>query len=164
MGKFKPDPDTQARYQRVIDLWNSGATAAEIMSQENYKTPASVHTTIGRLRRQGRPVNRKMLSNGAVKQGLAGPLDPFVRQLFELILREETNLFAISKKSGVDYTSLRGWGLEGVQPTIGNLEAVLNTLGYRLTIVPMEENDARERSKSNNLEDNQPRELRESAG
>ena len=44
----------------------------------------------------------------------------------------------ICDQAGLGRGTISRWRTEGHSPSVGNLEAVLNVLGYRLAVVPLE--------------------------
>ena len=65
-------------------------------------------------------------------------MNPLVRQL--TALRKASGMYgiAISYRAGLGRCSISKWEKQGVEPRLGNFEAALNVLGYRLAIVPLE--------------------------
>jgi len=61
---------------------------------------------------------------------------PLVRQILNEIRQSEMTLSAIAHKSGVSESAIKGWRTQ-YQPSLGCLEAVANTLGYQLLLVPI---------------------------
>lgn len=64
---------------------------------------------------------------------------PIVHMLDDLILDQPKtdkplSLNEIARRSGVDQNLIRGWRA-GVIPGVGNMDAVLRVLGYRLAVV-----------------------------
>lgn len=58
-------------------------------------------------------------------------LDPMVRFAFEEMLAQKCTLRTMSERTGIHRHALYRW-LRGSQPSIGNLTAVLNVLGFEL--------------------------------
>lgn len=52
---------------------------------------------------------------------------------------QERNLSAsrVSRQAGVGESTISNWRTKGNSPSVGNLEAVLNVLGFRLAVVPL---------------------------
>lgn len=59
---------------------------------------------------------------------------PFVRWIWRRINLDEWSQEDLAKRSGVSSSALRKWRRGERNPRIGELEAVINTLGYRLVI------------------------------
>lgn len=59
---------------------------------------------------------------------------PLVRQFYDLARRHKKPIRTIGRRAGVDDSTIGGWR-ERHGPTVANLEAALNVLGYRLCIV-----------------------------
>lgn len=60
---------------------------------------------------------------------------PFVKFMWEDIIRRDLKLASVSRASGIDTSSLHKWRVSGRGPFISHLENVLEVLGYRLVIV-----------------------------
>ena len=58
---------------------------------------------------------------------------PLVRLLFDLINQENVALSTVSKRSGVSVSTISDWRWRR-SPSVTNLEAVLNVMGYELSI------------------------------
>lgn len=56
-----------------------------------------------------------------------------IRSLFEAVDKTDMTLAEIGKRSGISMQSLVNWR-SGMQPTLTNIEAVLNVVGYELAI------------------------------
>lgn len=61
---------------------------------------------------------------------------PHVRELFRIIAAENRTVNAVALKAGVEPQSIYRWRM-GKKPFLDNFEAVLNTMGYELVILPM---------------------------
>ena len=59
---------------------------------------------------------------------------PLVRFMFKEAFRQRCVYTELAKKSGVNVMSIRGWKAR-VQPSLVNLEACLNSLGYDLVAI-----------------------------
>jgi hypothetical protein len=59
---------------------------------------------------------------------------PLVSWLSDLIEIGGYSGRAVCDAAGVDPDLISNWRLRGTQPTIGNFDAVLNTMGYELCI------------------------------
>lgn len=62
----------------------------------------------------------------------------FMRQLVEIMRQTQTRQYILTKQSGFSHNLLYRWRQRGYIPGVDNFEAVLNALGYRLEIVPLE--------------------------
>jgi transcriptional regulator with XRE-family HTH domain len=58
--------------------------------------------------------------------------NPTVRFLFEEMLRKRVSMRVVSKRSGISRSALQHWLKGETEPTIGNMEAALNVIGYTL--------------------------------
>lgn len=70
---------------------------------------------------------------------LRRPPHPFVRLILSKMRDDHLTYAALGKLSGLTPSTIHHWNK--VQPRLHNIEAVLNALGYRLKIVPIEEED-----------------------
>lgn len=59
---------------------------------------------------------------------------PFIRFIFRKINEDLWNQEDLAKKSGVSSSAMRKWRNGARNPRIGELEAVINALGYNLVI------------------------------
>ena len=57
------------------------------------------------------------------------------------ILRSEKSVQQISRESGVNRNTISSWINQNTSPSIANAEAVLNTIGYTLTLRELENAD-----------------------
>lgn len=64
-----------------------------------------------------------------------------VRDLKQIIQSGPLSIAEIAIKSGVSKTAIESWVSGKINPTVPNLEAVLNTLGYELVAVPVSNQD-----------------------
>jgi transcriptional regulator with XRE-family HTH domain len=62
---------------------------------------------------------------------------PLVRFLFATMIREQTTLREVAKRSGVHRETISGWRYSR-QPDLENLAAALLALGYEIRAVPTE--------------------------
>lgn len=58
---------------------------------------------------------------------------PLIRQLFELLNRRKITIASVARKSGVQVSTICDWRSRR-SPTVANLQAVLNAIGYELVI------------------------------
>ena len=65
---------------------------------------------------------------------------PLIRQLADTISDSPYSISALGRISGVSSQTIHSW-FRRYNPSIDNLEAVLNVLGYRLTVVAIENGD-----------------------
>lgn len=63
---------------------------------------------------------------------------PTVRRAFELAARERASYVLLHERSGVSCKTIGDW-TRGTMPSVANLDAVLNVLGYQLAVVPQRE-------------------------
>lgn len=63
-------------------------------------------------------------------------LHPLARQVFQLAREQRASLLDIADRSGVHYQTMVGWRTR-YSPTVVNLDAVANVLGYRVALVPI---------------------------
>lgn len=66
---------------------------------------------------------------------------PIVRELFRIANTKKVSWTEISRKAGVHAQTGKDWRKRS-NPGIGNIEAVLNVLGYTLTIRPLRGDEA----------------------
>ena len=64
---------------------------------------------------------------------------PLVRYMKHLIPRREHA--AVAAKAGISERTMHTWFSKGTDPRLSLFEAVLNTMGYRLVIVPMKKEE-----------------------
>lgn len=62
-------------------------------------------------------------------------------QLLKLLRERKQSIRQISELSGVSTTTINHWIFDGIEPTLGNAEKVLNALGYKFEIKRGEAND-----------------------
>ena len=62
---------------------------------------------------------------------------PLVRRLFEIMAEQQIGVVAMAEKSGVNKNTLKDWRCRSV-PSVANIDACLNVMGYRLTIEEVE--------------------------
>ena len=74
---------------------------------------------------------KKPIGRGRIKQLTSGvnPLVRFIHEHNEMTYRD------LAKRSGLHATTIQRWRNAGMEPSLGDIEAVLNTMGYDL--VPM---------------------------
>lgn len=60
---------------------------------------------------------------------------PFVRWIWKRVNLDEWSQEDLAKRSGVSSSAMRKWRRGERNPRIGELEAVINAMGYRLKIV-----------------------------
>jgi|TARA_Y100000310_G_scaffold319574_1_gene375004 hypothetical protein len=60
---------------------------------------------------------------------------PLVRQLFDIMHKHQISANDLAKKAGLGVRTIESWTLNR-QPTVANLQAALNVLGYELYIKP----------------------------
>lgn len=61
---------------------------------------------------------------------------PIVRRLFEIMNSQQTLLREVSRRSGIAYDTISCWRTNR-QPSLPNIEAALNAVGYEIKIVPI---------------------------
>lgn len=66
-------------------------------------------------------------------RGYASGIEPVLKQLHSLLKQRPGHVTQIYKRAGIDPHTARRWFRRG-SPTIASLTAVLNTMGYELTI------------------------------
>ena len=62
-----------------------------------------------------------------------------VAEMRLLAFHKDMSAFFLAKVSGVSPEAMSAWKNKGVSPHVGNLDAVLNVMGYKLAIVEMED-------------------------
>lgn len=67
------------------------------------------------------------------KREIAPHAHPLVRQMYELIRRQDASINALSIDSGVSVAAMVKWKYKHA-PNVPTFEAVLNAMGYELTI------------------------------
>jgi DNA-binding phage protein len=65
---------------------------------------------------------------------------PLIQQLADIISASPYSVSALGRTAGVGNKTIHGW-FRRHNPSIHNLDAVLNVLGYRLTVVAIENGD-----------------------
>lgn len=68
---------------------------------------------------------------------LAPGRHPLITQLFYEAQAQNLTLTAIARKAGVHYVTLHKWTGAHYNPSLVNIEACFNALGFRLTPVPL---------------------------
>ena len=63
---------------------------------------------------------------------------PLMHELTELLRNSAMGQDAVTAKAGVCRGALREWRHDGHDPKLGSFDAVLNVLGYKLAVVPLE--------------------------
>jgi transcriptional regulator with XRE-family HTH domain len=58
----------------------------------------------------------------------------------DIIRKSGVHVKVLGKKSGVSYNTINGWLHQGRAPTLHNLIAVLQVIGYDIIATPMGEN------------------------
>lgn len=66
-------------------------------------------------------------------RGHAPGIDPVLKELHSLLKQRPGHVIEIYKRAGIDPHTARRWFRRG-SPTIASLTAVLNAIGYNLTI------------------------------
>lgn len=74
----------------------------------------------------------------AAKRKIPDSGDPLVRTLFKIMRRERAILREVQGRIGVAARTMSAWRSGRRQPTIGNLTAAFNAMGYRITVVPID--------------------------
>lgn len=62
---------------------------------------------------------------------------PLVRRMFKIMDSQRASLLDVADRAGLHYGSITRW-CQFHSPKIDALEAVLNVLGYRLTVSPID--------------------------
>ena len=62
---------------------------------------------------------------------------PLVQEFRALAEKQRMSLTRITMEAGLGERTISGWSIDR-SPTVANLEAALNVIGYRLVIVPVE--------------------------
>lgn len=62
---------------------------------------------------------------------------PLVRNLFEEMNRQRIGMLDMAERTGVGQSTMKHWRLM-CSPSLANLEACYNVLGYKLSIKPVE--------------------------
>lgn len=65
--------------------------------------------------------------------------EPIVRELFDLIELKGATHKELVQNAGLHMNALQQWFRNGRSPGVSNFNAVANVLGYRLALVPMEQ-------------------------
>ena len=65
---------------------------------------------------------------------------PLIRQLADIISASPYSINAVARTAGVTSQTIHGW-FRRHNPSIDNLEAVFNALGYRLKVIAIENGD-----------------------
>lgn len=68
-------------------------------------------------------------------------LDPVTQALRLLATEHAGEMAGYARKAGISHKSLRDWKHGSHSPTLANLTALLNAMGYQLKVVPMEKRD-----------------------
>ena len=63
---------------------------------------------------------------------------PLVRFIYRQAIAQQITLKALSARAGLSDAAVGQWSWR-TAPSVPNIEAVLNTLGYELTVRPMRE-------------------------
>jgi hypothetical protein len=66
----------------------------------------------------------------------------YIRHIINAIARRNLSAGAVAKRAGVAENSIRRWNARAQSPGFGNVEAVLEVLGYEIRIVKKGESDA----------------------
>ena len=64
--------------------------------------------------------------------------DPLVKEVFKLMNEQRRELLDVARRSGVSKSAISMWRYDR-QPTVANLRAVVNTLGYDLVLKKRDE-------------------------
>lgn len=65
-------------------------------------------------------------------------MNPLVRRLVQIRRAKRVSQRGVSARAGLATGACRRWEAGMHEPALGNFEAALNVLGYRLEIVPLE--------------------------
>ena len=63
---------------------------------------------------------------------------PLVKSLYDIVIQQQLSLTELARRSGVSVNVLINWRTKS-NPNVASLEAALNTVGYRLAVLPMQE-------------------------
>lgn len=79
-----------------------------------------------------------------LRQRVPTGVHPLVRRLFELMNEQQCGVLDLADRSGITQSAIRHWRASSQEkrsktPGIGPFDAVINALGYRLEIVPSED-------------------------
>jgi hypothetical protein len=75
---------------------------------------------------------------------------PLVRALYEKMLEQRVGVLELSARSGVNANTLKDWRARTC-PTVDNLEACFNAVGYTMTIVPIDHSSPAEKRRKASL-------------
>lgn len=72
------------------------------------------------------------------KQEIVRGHHPVMLFLEEQLTAQKVPAYKAAKKAGLSINVISSWR-RGMSPSVGNLDAVLNVLGYRLAVVPLQQ-------------------------
>ncbi len=87
-------------------------------------------------------MNNYEWNSNSVPRDIPPNAHPLVKFLFERMKEERTKYIEVADRAGVGYGTIRKWR-RGRAPTIMNIEACLNVMGYEIRAVRMEERTGR---------------------
>lgn len=64
---------------------------------------------------------------------------PFVQTFFKLLNQTDMKVDAVAEQAQLDPGTIWSWASKRWEPGLGNFEAALNVLGYKLVIQPKED-------------------------
>lgn len=62
------------------------------------------------------------------------PIHPLIRFAYEEMVKQKVSQLELAYRSGIADKTLRAWRLGATSPKMMDVEAVLNTLGYKLVV------------------------------
>lgn len=78
--------------------------------------------------------------------------NPLVRELFRLMQKHRVGVLEISHRSGINKNTLKDWRARTC-PTVDNIEACFNSIGYTLAVVPIDKSTPAEKRRKAALVD-----------
>lgn len=126
---------TDYERERIRFLWREGKTIGDIAA-DLVRSYASVYGEMTELRKKGWYIGKRNYRGRIRRRSLADKSHhPVIRFIFEEMNRQLASYDDVAKRAGVSPRTISEWGHGKKEPLMGNVEAVLGALGYRINVV-----------------------------
>ena len=126
---------TDCERERVRAMWREGKAIGEIAADLG-RSYASVYGEMTELRKKGWYIGKRNFRGRIRRRSLVEmTYHPVIRFIFEEMNRQLASYDDVAKRAGVSPRTISEWGHGKKEPLMGNVEAVLGALGYRINVV-----------------------------
>jgi DNA-binding phage protein len=64
--------------------------------------------------------------------------NPIFHWMYEEVTRQQVSMLSVAKRAGFDVGTIRSWWAGKTSPTLADVQAVVNALGYKMVVAAEE--------------------------